>query len=219
MWKQTLLIIGAAIVILVITAPKKVLVPVKVTKVPPKETVLEAPIEQTLSPPAVPTKDLESSPMYLPDVNKMDHVIGNIFISNWPCSVNPELLQKNNIKYILCLNKENKKSKADMDMYRQLGISTLYIVIGDSPADPIDKTFDTSYKFIESSINPDGSFKGNVLVHCTMGISRSAATVLMYLMRKLKNTDGTNITKDQAYQLLKSKRSCANPNPGFMAML
>lgn len=160
-----------------------------------------------------------SSPMYNPDVNKIDHVFGNLYISNWMCSINEELLKKYNIKYVLCLNKENKKSAETLQMYQNLGISELYIEIDDRPEENIKQVFNTAYKFIESSLNPDGTPKGNVLVHCSMGVSRSATIVLMYLMSKMKNNDGSFINLQQAYALLKSKRPIINPNSGFLKAL
>lgn len=156
--------------------------------------------------------------MYIPEVNKMDHVFGNIYISNWACSIDEKLLQQNNIKYVLCINKELKKSDKDMELYQKLGITTLYIEADDHPTVPIRDIFDTAYKFIELSLTNDKP-NGNVLIHCSMGISRSATIVLMYLMKKMKNSDGSSISRQQAFDLLKSKRNAVNPNPGFWKAL
>ena len=52
-----------------------------------------------------------------------------------------------------------------------------------------------------------------VLVHCMMGISRSATCVIAYLMLK----KGMNLR--DAYNLVKNQRSCISPNPGFLTQL
>lgn len=51
---------------------------------------------------------------------------------------------------------------------------------------------------------------GNVLVHCHMGISRSAAIILGYLMKTKQ------WTLEKSLWVLKVKRPIVNPNPGFM---
>jgi len=52
-----------------------------------------------------------------------------------------------------------------------------------------------------------------VFVHCQMGVSRSATVVIAYLMHV------HNQSFEEAFQFLKSKRPCVNPNYGFRAML
>lgn len=52
-----------------------------------------------------------------------------------------------------------------------------------------------------------------VLVHCAMGISRSSAVVIAYVMRE------RGLTFEQAKAFVKAKRSCIQPNPGFSKQL
>jgi rhodanese-related sulfurtransferase len=53
----------------------------------------------------------------------------------------------------------------------------------------------------------------SVLVHCEMGVSRSATVVLAYLMQY------HNMTRDQSYVILKQRRPSINPNEGFWQQL
>jgi hypothetical protein len=53
----------------------------------------------------------------------------------------------------------------------------------------------------------------SVLVHCEMGISRSATVVLAYLMRY------HNMTRDQSYTIIKQRRPKIDPNEGFWQQL
>ena len=54
---------------------------------------------------------------------------------------------------------------------------------------------------------------GHILVHCKMGISRSASTVCAYLMKSL------NWSLEQALAHVKKRRPIANPNDGFIEQL
>ncbi|XP_055730655.1 protein phosphatase Slingshot homolog 1-like isoform X1 [Salvelinus fontinalis] len=51
------------------------------------------------------------------------------------------------------------------------------------------------------------------LVHCKMGVSRSASTVIAYAMKEY------GWTLEKAYNFVKQKRSIARPNAGFMRQL
>ncbi len=57
------------------------------------------------------------------------------------------------------------------------------------------------------------SQKQSILVHCAAGVSRSASVVIAYIMytQKLKFKD--------AYEVVRSKRPCVRPNPGFIRQL
>lgn len=51
------------------------------------------------------------------------------------------------------------------------------------------------------------------LVHCKMGVSRSASTVIAYAMKEY----GWDL--DKAFDYVKEKRAVAKPNPSFMKQL
>lgn len=51
------------------------------------------------------------------------------------------------------------------------------------------------------------------LVHCKMGISRSAATVIAYAMKEY----GWDL--DKAFDYVKERRTVTKPNPSFMRQL
>jgi len=54
---------------------------------------------------------------------------------------------------------------------------------------------------------------GKCLVHCRMGISRSAATVCAYLMKE------KDFSKAEAIDYVKARRPIICPNPGFQRQL
>lgn len=62
-------------------------------------------------------------------------------------------------------------------------------------------------------VNPTRKNHSKCLVHCKMGVSRSASTVIAYAMKEY----GWSLEK--AYNLVKQKRSITRPNAGFMRQL
>lgn len=83
------------------------------------------------------------------------------------------------------------------------------INIYDDEEEPIEKYFKKSANTIEKNL----TLGKTVLVHCGMGVSRSAAIIIAYLMLK------HNMTYDLAFTLLKKLRPCINPNSGFVKKL
>ena len=63
--------------------------------------------------------------------------------------------------------------------------------------------------FIHQSL----SSQGIIIVHCLMGVSRSATAVIAYLIRF------KGLTADKAYDLVREKRTIASPNDGFLNQL
>jgi protein-tyrosine phosphatase len=71
------------------------------------------------------------------------------------------------------------------------------------------KEFDRTNRFIAEA-KEQGTC---CLVHCKMGVSRSASCVIAFLMKEY------NWSLEQAYQHTKQKRTCINPNDGFRHQL
>lgn len=89
------------------------------------------------------------------------------------------------------------------------GIKRLHLPIDDSPDFNISRYFGVVDMFIS-----DGLKRGeNILVHCAMGISRSATLLAAHLMAKYKITD------EEALMTLRAIRPQVNPNQGFRQAL
>ena len=73
------------------------------------------------------------------------------------------------------------------------------------PKEDLLQYFDSCVAYIEEGIKEGG----NVLVHCAMGVSRSATVVVAFLMKN------KGMKRDEAIDWVKSKRHI-NPNKGFM---
>ncbi|BFZ01448.1 hypothetical protein BsWGS_04487 [Bradybaena similaris] len=79
----------------------------------------------------------------------------------------------------------------------------------DLPEFPIFQGFESAINFIEEAIKANGC----VLVHCNAGVSRSAAVIMAYLIKK------EGMTINDAFSYLRSKRPAICPNPGFLIQL
>ena len=127
----------------------------------------------------------------------------NIYLSGMIGSINNYKLKQYNIKCIINCTKNIP------NYYEDNNISYLRIPVDDTCDQHIEKYFDLTYNFIEKCIKENKK----VLVHCRMGISRSATILIAYFMRKY------NWSCDQAIEFVKSKRGIINPNTDFMNSL
>ena len=128
-----------------------------------------------------------------------------LYISGARAARNEGIRKNCHIYAILTIGPENTVSN-----FSARSVSTRYLCVGikDMPTIQIRHHFPRMLEFVEQALQ-----HGNVLVHCTMGISRSATVVIAYLMKRC------NATLAQAYKCLEDVRPYVNPNPGFMAQL
>jgi len=90
------------------------------------------------------------------------------------------------------------------DKYRYLRVKIL-----DLPSEHIIKYFNPVSKFIDDAVKQNG----NVLVHCSAGISRSPTLVLSYMMQY------NNMHFQDAYAKMQSLRKIVAPNVSFLGQL
>lgn len=149
---------------------------------------------------------------------QLDEIIPGLFISDWKSAEDYSLLMKNNIKAIITIE-TRFKNQTVLDFYNMHQIKWMYIYAADSPEEPISRYFDVTADFIRDNLN-----RGNVLIHCWAGVSRSATILLNYLIRELIRNN--NVTDAYAMTILqynlrlaKKGRSIINPNYGFINQL
>jgi len=112
-------------------------------------------------------------------------------------------LRKNKINYILncAIECHNKKLPKD--------IKELHLKIKDNENFDLINYFEEANEFI-NKCKLEG---GTLLVHCKLGISRSASFVIAYLM------ENNNLSVEKALNFVKQKRNQIKPNEGFMSQL
>ncbi len=120
----------------------------------------------------------------------MTHIIDNIYLGN-------------------CKNAKHFQGfiinvSADCPMWLNGGV---HIKLDDSPYENILKYFNRVNHLIEKHKNEP------ILIHCMMGISRSASFVIAYIMNRF----GLNLQK--AFHFVRRKRPIIRPNSGFIEQL
>ncbi|KAL4502318.1 hypothetical protein ABPG72_011905 [Tetrahymena utriculariae] len=129
----------------------------------------------------------------------MSQIYDNLYLGNITTSRDPAFFKKSNIKNVLVAGKNLKRSFINQCNYHQIQIS-------DNPTTIILKYWPESVQFLSSVV-------GNTLVHCQGGKSRSASTVMAYVVFK------ENITAQESITRVRKLHKFAYPNPGFLKQL
>jgi len=129
-------------------------------------------------------------------------VLPFLYLGAYDTACNKSLLQKLHIEYILNVTAECENVFENDFIYHR-------IELDDRPTECISAVFDEAFGFIDKAEKAGA----NVYVHCQQGISRSAAIVMAYLMkRNLWNLDA-------ASEYVCNCRPIIAPNCGFMKQL
>ena len=133
-----------------------------------------------------------------------NEIIDNIYLGNGYNAANLDTLQLNNIQYIINATSEIPNY---FENSSEKSITYMKIPISDIKGSSIVQYLDKSYDFITHA-NDIGV--GNILIHCYMGSSRSAAVVIYYIMKM------HNKSLQEAMEFVKKKRDIVNINTCFL---
>ncbi|XP_060602049.1 protein phosphatase Slingshot homolog 1-like isoform X2 [Ruditapes philippinarum] len=138
----------------------------------------------------------------LGQMDKPSKILDHLYLgSEWNAS-NLDELQANGVHHILNISRE-------IDNFYPGVLHYMNVREWDVDQSDLMKYWEDTHKYINKA-RRRGS---KTLVHCKMGISRSASTVIAYLMKENK------WSLSKAHDYTKSKRNIINPNPGFMKQL
>jgi len=177
------------------------------------------------------------------DLSSISKITNNIYLSGVaPMELNPGIIREYDIKYILCcVKKKNVSSIHNKIILENPNIVILYLPYDDmlyqnlwqrnnnmidiykyagSAYDNVEiesriklytnrPLIEIGYRFIDDAV----SSHKNILIHCMAGISRSVSLVTYYFMKKF------NVSFDQTFNFIKSKRNIADPNSSFKRQL
>eukprot|EP00882_Tetradesmus_deserticola_P001541 GHRQ01001663.1.p1 GENE.GHRQ01001663.1~~GHRQ01001663.1.p1 ORF type:complete len:239 (+),score=51.99 GHRQ01001663.1:131-847(+) len=124
-----------------------------------------------------------------------------LFIGSSETETNLAALRAVGITHILQAGAELAPSHAEQFMYKKLQLS-------DEEDEDLISVSQEACDFIN-----DGRKSGAVLVHCSQGVSRSAAVLIAYLMSHGR------LSFDTALSHVQQVRPNADPNPGFRLQL
>ena len=133
------------------------------------------------------------------------HTSHELYISGARAARNEAIRHECKIYAILTIGAENS-----INNFTARNARNRYMCVGlkDMPMIQISRHFPRMLDFISQALQ-----HGNVLVHCTMGVSRSATVVVAFIMRECR------VQMAEAYKCLEDVRPYINPNPGFMLQL
>ena len=117
-------------------------------------------------------------------------------------AANKKVLNDLEITHIINITKEHPNKFPDDVVYLRLAIE-------DEKKSNLARHFEETCEFITKALKKSGA----VLVHCNLGVSRSSTVVLAYMMKT------NHISLQDALTFLRSRRSCARPNIGFLTQL
>ncbi|XP_074530593.1 protein phosphatase Slingshot homolog 3 [Halichoeres trimaculatus] len=135
-------------------------------------------------------------------MDKPSKVFDYLYLGSEWNAANFEELQKNNVGYILNVTRE-------IDNFFPESFTYMNIRVYDVEATDLLAHWPDTYNFINTARKSGQA----VLVHCKMGVSRSASTVIAYAMKQER------WPLDVALNYVKDRRSIIKPNEGFMKQL
>ncbi|XP_067614809.1 dual specificity phosphatase 29 isoform X4 [Eurosta solidaginis] len=140
-----------------------------------------------------------------------DEVYPGIYIGDEAAAKNKSYLRMMGITHVLNAAEGCRYGQVDTghSYYRDMpSIRYMGFPMVDAPTTDISRYFYVAAKFIDSALNSGGK----ILVHCLVGMSRSATCVLAYLMicRKMSATE--------AIRKVRMRREI-RPNEGFLQQL
>ena len=129
----------------------------------------------------------------------MNYIIDNIYLGGNDAASDENYLKQYNITTVINCAEEI------VSVYKD--IKFLELNLYDSFNQPLFPKFEVAYKFIKKNS------KNNILIHCALGVSRSASLVAFYMMKE-KGWD-----YDTCYNYMKERRPIVNPNSNFVGQL
>lgn len=139
-----------------------------------------------------------------------NEVYPKIYIGDWNTAKNLNLLLSLGITHVVNAAQGIGFGMVDTNeqFYHPVNIRYMGLALYDDPNVAINEYFDSVSNFIDDAL----SQKGKVLVHCIMGISRSATITIAYLMIK------KGLKAKEAVKKVKKARDI-RPNNGFLKQI
>lgn len=134
--------------------------------------------------------------------DRASRIFPHLYLGSEWNAANLEELQRNRVSHILNMAREIDNFYPERFIYHN-------VRLWDEESAQLLPHWKETHRFVEAA-RAQGT---RVLVHCKMGVSRSAATVVAYAMKQY----GWNL--EQALRHVQELRPIARPNPGFLRQL
>uniref|UniRef100_A0A8D0B3Q9 Dual specificity protein phosphatase n=1 Tax=Salvator merianae TaxID=96440 RepID=A0A8D0B3Q9_SALMN len=145
----------------------------------------------------------------IPCRGNVNEVWPNLYIGDLYIARDKEQLRRMSITHIVNAAAGRFHIDTGAKFYKDLPVDYYGVEADDDPKFDLSIYFHPTAKYIRAALN---SPRGKVLVHCAMGISRSATLVLAFLMIC------ENLTLEEALKTVREHRGVC-PNSGFLSQL
>ncbi|XP_028029628.1 dual specificity protein phosphatase MPK-4-like [Bombyx mandarina] len=135
----------------------------------------------------------------------VDLIDKNLYLGNLACAHSQTTIQTLGITHILTVD----LVPLPRIILERPHLIFRYVKLADVPKEDLISHLPTTNNYISEAIDSGGT----ILVHCYFGVSRSAAVVIAYIMKKY------GLCYEEAFSLVKNKRRFIGPNVGFVAQL
>nr|XP_042714069.1 protein phosphatase Slingshot homolog 3 isoform X2 [Chrysemys picta bellii] len=140
--------------------------------------------------------------LIMAQMDRPSKIFDHLYLGSEWNAANLEELQRNRISHILNVTRE-------IDNFFPAHFTYLNVRLYDEEASQLLPYWKETYHFI-SAVRAQNL---RVLVHCKMGVSRSASTVIAYAMKEY------GWALERAYRHVQEQRPIVHPNPSFMKQL
>lgn len=142
-------------------------------------------------------------------------ILDNLYLGSHSDAQDGQLLKLLGIRRVL-----NMAVECDDTEATKLGLQVLSFPLEDHSDQPIREYFERAISFIREGLEKENPEP--VLVHCRMGVSRSATIIIAYLMcfgTALQGLQARKLSYRQAFDWVKNRRPQISPNLGFILSL
>jgi len=145
---------------------------------------------------------LPSGPPSTPRLQCSNH--GALYLGSISAVLDPSILREHDIHHLVQVLDAPWLPESEQDGYECYRLDIL-----DLESQDLKPHLEDAVEDIDSALGRGR----NVLVHCQQGVSRSAAIVIAYLIRK------RGMSFDSALAFVRQRRPCIKPNSGFVRCL
>lgn len=149
-------------------------------------------------------------------VQDITQIAPHIYLGSFDNSVSKATLERHNIRYVMQLD-QNRKATAAMQLYTQMGIRHMQIVLSDELTSDMRPHMDAMYNYVKKAVGE----KRNILVHDSDGVNASAAAVAFYIVRSLyerqQKPDQPILSK--LVDTMMGKRKCISIRQNYLSQI
>lgn len=140
-------------------------------------------------------------------------IIPRLYVGDLAAAESPQVLATLGITHVLSATTGHvalPPSSALPHLAPHHALQRLQLPLQDSPFSELAAFLPRATAWIAAALRDPGA---RVLVHCVQGVSRSSSVAAAFVIAHY------GCTPEQAVQLVRTKRPCAQPNPGFVSQL